>query len=167
MIHTIESLKARTIEEGDCWLWQGYKANGTPQVSSPRPERKGKMYSVRRLMRELDSGRQTPDGHYVTTCDNPACVNPEHVKFMSDRHHLARIASITRHGSSKSMKLRKFKIASGIAKLSEEIAHEIRLSDESGPVLAERYGVNRSLISKVRRGDAWRPLSNPFGGLFR
>ena len=46
-----------------------------------------------------------------------------------------------------------------------EQVREIRLSEDSGPVLAERYGVNRSLIGGIRRGTAWRDYSNPFAGL--
>lgn len=166
MKHTIESLKARTIEEGDCWLWQGYKANGTPQVSHPRPGFKSKMYSVRRLMRDLVTGKQTPDGHYVTRCDNPDCVNPEHVLFRSDEQHMQRIGRGSAMGNiTKSMKLRKFRISIGHTKLSEQIAQEIRLSNETCAALGQRYGVDKSLVSKVRRGTAWRVLANPFAGL--
>jgi hypothetical protein len=75
--HTIETLKARTIDEGDCWLWQGYIQNGTPQVMHYRQNKKG-MYSVRRLLRELQVGRAMPDGHYGNTCGNPQCVSPDH-----------------------------------------------------------------------------------------
>ena len=169
MKHTIQSLKARTVEEGDCWLWQGYKANGTPQVCHPRPGFSSKMYSVRRLMRDLVTGKPTPDGHYVTRCHNSACVNPEHVLFNMDEQHMKRIgrnvsasANITR-----SMKLRKYRIRIGHAKLSEQIAQEIRLSNESCTALGARYGVDKSLISKVRRGTAWKVLANPFQGLFQ
>lgn len=166
MKHTIESLKARTVEEGDCWLWQGYKANGTPQVSHPRPGFTSKMYSVRRLMRDLVTGKPTPDGHYVTRCDNSDCVNPQHVLFRSDEQHM-KIIGRTTGNLTRSMKLRKFRISIGHAKLSEQIAQEIRLSNESGPALAQRYGVDKSLISKVRRGTAWRVLASPFAGLMR
>ena len=39
------------------------------------------------------------------------------------------------------------------------------MSTESGPALADRYGVNRSLINRIKRGDAWKDYTNPFGGL--
>jgi hypothetical protein len=169
MKHTINSLKSRTVEEGDCWIWQGYKANGTPQVSHPRPGFSSKMYSVRRLMRDLVTGKPTPDGHYVTRCNDAACVNPEHVLFRPDDQHMKRIGRTvsTSANITRSMKLRKYRIRIGHAKLSEQIAQEIRLSNESCATLGERYGVDKSLISKVRRGTAWRVLANPFQGLFQ
>jgi hypothetical protein len=165
MKHTIESLKARTIEEGDCWLWQGYKANGTPQVSNPRPGFRSKMYSVRRLMRELATEKPTPDGHYVTSCGTPDCVNPKHVLYRTDEQHLQAIGRLSSTGITKARKLRQHYMKVGRAKLTDEIAQEIRLSNESSPALAQRYGVDRSLISKVRRGEAWKVLANPFRGL--
>lgn len=165
MKHTIESLKARTIEEGDCWLWQGYKANGTPQVSHPRPGFSSKMYSVRRLMRDLVTGKPTPDGHYVTRCNTPECVRPEHVLYRTDPEHLQAIGRKSGTGVTKANKLRKYQIERGRAKLNDEIAHAIRMSNETGVALAKRYGVDRSLISQVRRGLAWKVLANPFRGL--
>lgn len=51
-------------------------------------------------------------------------------------------------------------------KLNEQAAVEIRASDETLTVLAERYGVHFSLISKVKTGQAWREFGgNPFAGL--
>jgi hypothetical protein len=64
-------------------------------------------------------------------------------------------------------KLREYRISTGQAKLSESNAQEIRLSEETGPVLAERFGVSRSWINKIKRGRAWRVLSSPWQGLFR
>jgi transcriptional regulator with XRE-family HTH domain len=33
----------------------------------------------------------------------------------------------------------------------------IRSSDDRGSDLAERFGVSRSLISKIRKGKSWAP----------
>jgi len=34
-------------------------------------------------------------------------------------------------------------------------------------VLAERYGVSKSWINRIKRGEVWRVLSSPFAGLFK
>jgi hypothetical protein len=68
---------------------------------------------------------------------------------------------------TKAAKLREYRISTGQAKLSESKAQEIRLSDDSGPVLAERFGVSRGLINRIKRGRAWRVLSSPWQGLFK
>lgn len=66
---------------------------------------------------------------------------------------------------SRAAKIAAGKRSSGAAKLTLEQAREIRASEDTGPVLAERYGVNRSLIGSIRRGVAWRDYSDPFAGL--
>jgi hypothetical protein len=164
-VHTLESLKARVIEEGECWLWQGYIQNNTPQISHYIDGKKT-MVSVRKLMRELETGRQQPKGHYSNTCGECSCVNPDHTIWRSDHMHM-RSMGRGRSSVTKAAKLREYRVSTGQVKLSESKAQEIRLSDDSGPVLAERYGVSRGLINRIKRGRAWRVLSSPFAGLFR
>lgn len=164
--HTLETLQARTIEEGDCWLWQGYSQNNTPQVVA-YPDGQKKMVSVRRLLRELATGRPQPDGHYGNTCGNPLCVNPDHTIWKSDAAHMRYMAKKRVVSNVTASKLRKYRVDSGQAKLCESKAQEIRLSQESGQVLADRFGVSRSWINKIRKGAAWRVLSSPWQGLFK
>ena len=164
--HTEDSLKARCIEVGDCWEWQGYIANNTPQVIA-YPGGFKKMVSVRRLLRELVTGQAQPDGHYGNTCGNHRCVNPDHTIWKSENAHMRHMAKKRKVSNVTANKLRKYRVESGKAKLCESKAQEIRLSSESAPVLAERFGVSKSWITKIRRGKAWRVLSSPFVGLFK
>ena len=166
-VHTVESLRARTIEVGDCWEWQGYSAHGTPQVFNRVDGSKRRMYSVRRLFRELITGQPQPDGFYSVSCGNAECVNPDHVLYRNDRNHFKSMGRKVANNPVRSMKLSQYHRNNGKAKLDEQKAQEIRLSNESGPVLAARYGVNRSLISSIRRGKIWKCLSNPFRGLIQ
>jgi hypothetical protein len=165
-IHTLESLQARTIEEGDCWLWQGYSQNGTPQVMHYRKDKKG-MYSVRRLLRELQIGRAMPDGQYGNTCKNPLCVSPDHTLWKNTKTHMRDMASRRTHGPVESLKKRQARIDLGLTKLDMEKAQAIRASSEPGRVLAEQYGVHESMIKRIRTGRVWRVLSSPFAGLFK
>lgn len=165
--HTVESLRARTIEVGECWEWQGYSAHGTPQVFSPAGNPKRRMVSVRRLFRELIAGQPQPDGFYSVSCGNVECVNPDHTLFRTEKLHFKAMGKKVGSSPVRSLKLSQYHRTNGKAKLSESKAQEIRLSNESGPVLAERYGVNKSLISRVRRGEIWKCLTNPFRGLMK
>jgi hypothetical protein len=164
--HTIETLKARTIDEGDCWLWQGYIQNGTPQVMHYRQNKKG-MYSVRRLLRELQVGRAMPDGHYGNTCGNPQCVSPDHTLWKNTKSHMRDMANRRTHGPLDSMKKRQARIDRGLTKLDMEKAQAIRNSDEPGRVLAAQYGVHESMIKRIRTGRVWKVLSSPFAGLLK
>lgn len=164
--HTIETLKARTIEEGDCWLWQGYIQNGTPQVMHYRKDKKG-MYSVRRLLRELQIGKVMPDGHYGNTCGNPKCVSPDHTLWKTTKSHMRDMANKRTHGPVDSMKKRQARIDRGLTKLDMEKAQAIRNSNEPGRVLAAQYGVHESMIKRIRTGRVWKVLSSPFAGLLK
>lgn len=164
--HTVESLKARCVEEGDCWLWQGYLTNKTPQVFT-KVDGKRAMVSVRKLLRELATGQPQPAGHYGNTCGNYQCVCPEHTLWKGEDAHMRYMAKRRTVSPMLASKLRRIRVEAGQAKLDEAKAQAIRLSEESGPALAERYGVSRSLINKIKRGLAWRVFAGPWQGLFR
>lgn len=165
-IHTLESLQARTVEEGDCWLWQGYVQNGTPQVIH-YPGGKKKMYSVRRLLRELQAGKAMPDGHYGNTCGNPLCVSPDHTLWKTTKNHMRDMGRRRTHSPMDSLKKRQVRIDRGLTKLDMDKAQAIRVSTEPSKVLAAEYGVHESMIKRIRSGRVWRMLSGPFAGLFK
>lgn len=164
--HTVDSLKARCVEEGDCWLWEGYVANKTPQVFT-RVDGKRSMVSVRKLLRELTTGQPQPVGHYGNTCGNYLCVCPEHTLWKGENAHMRYMAKKRTVSPMLASKLRRIKVESGRAKLDESKAQEIRMSSESGPVLAERYGISRHMVNRIKRGEAWRDTANPWAGLMR
>ena len=157
-IHTIESLKKRTIEDGECWEWQGYCANGTPSVSHD-----GKMISVRRLFTQL-LGNTVREGYYVPKCGNKLCVNPEHTTYNDPKQHMKKAARKALQSPTRRLKIQIHKRAT-TAKLTQEMADEIRCSEGPSRVIAEKYGVNKSVICRIRAGKAWVNLSNPFAGL--
>jgi hypothetical protein len=161
---TIESMKAQTTEEGDCLLWNGVMCNKVPYV-----RHEGTYQSARKVFL-IVAGKKIRQGakYFATSCGNPDCVNPEHIISRTQKEHMAHCAK--QLPFSPSEHIRRAKIAKNkratIGKLTEAQADEIRLSDESGPVLGATYGVSRSLVNKIKRCVAWRIQSqNPFRGL--
>lgn len=161
---TLESLKARCVIRGDCWLWQGYIANNTPQVMA-YPGGQRKMMSVRRLIWELRSSKPQPDGHYSNTCGDHRCVSPLHTFWRGEKSHMRQMAKKRVVTPAMIKKLRDYRIRTGQAKITEAMAKKIRESEEVNAVLAKRYGINKSLVSKIKRGVAWRDLSSVWSGL--
>lgn len=165
--YTVESLRARTIEVGECWEWQGYSAHGTPQVFSPSGNPKRRMVSVRRLFRELITGQPQPDGFYSVSCGNVECVNPDHTLYRTQKLHFKAMGKKVGESPVRALKISQYHRTKENAKLDEQKAQEIRLSNESCRELAKKYGVNQALISRVRRGEIWKCLTNPFRGLIK
>ena len=163
---TLESIKARVKVQGDCWIWQGYLQNNTPQVVSYKSGKKS-MVSVRKLLRELLSGQPQPSGHYANTCGHHDCVAPMHTIWRQEKSHMRSMAKNRKVSYATIEKIRKSRQELGFAKLNEEQATEIRHSDLPSRELAEKFGVCKSTIGKIKRGAAWRLLMGPFVGLFK
>lgn len=82
------------------------------------------------------------------SCDNPACVNPNHLAIGTRKDNQQDSARKGRTARGE---------RSGRAKLTAEQVAVIR-SDRATPIatLAERYGVHKSTISYVKRGRSWK-----------
>ena len=149
-----------TVTDDDCWIWQGATARSVPIIRID-----GASQAVRRAIL-TDSG--VTMGRYVAVvrCLEPMCVSPGCVSKVT-RADVAR-QSHKHRGAQFSLTRRKRisdKARERWGKLTIEKVREIAASTESERVLAERYGVTRSLIGGIRRGDKWRDYTNPFAGL--
>lgn len=156
------ALIERTDEVADCHLWNGSTSNGLPTY---KPFDKP-CTLVRRAMYQLAGGQLKRRVPIDASCNERLCINPEHLHQSSTRKigqkAAARGAWRTK---SRAAKIASAKRASPQAKLTIEDARVIRLSLDSGPALAARYGVNRAVITGIKAGTRWRDYSNPFAGL--
>lgn len=155
---TLAQIKAKTEEVGDCWIWQGYISNtGYPVY--------GKGHKlVRRIVYELGGNVLKPRQPIITTCGDKCCVNPAHIKAST----IAEVSKKAAEGGAWGGLARAAKIAATkrtAGKIDMETALAIRMSDESGPVLAERYGLHRSMVNRIKRGESWKDHTNPFFAL--
>ena len=85
---------------------------------------------------------------FVTICDNPPCVNIEHL-------FLGKCIDNSRDKMRKGRDRKAHGEKNGNAKLTEAQVKEIRASTDRGVDLAARYGVSRDTIYRVRRRIFW------------
>ena len=152
----IAKIHANCEEDCGCLLWRGRRSHS--QV--PRWGDK----SLRRVMFEAVFGEIPAKRLASTTCGNPLCLNTDHMTLKSKSAVLKHTYETTdlrlRRAVTSTRESRK------AAKLDPIKAREIRNSDETLDILAARYGVNRTLCSRIKRGEAWKE-ANPFAGLVR
>ena len=155
---TLTLICDRTEEYADCHLWTG----ATTDRGYPIHKLAGHPCQlVRRTVFRLCGGVLVPRQPVDITCGEVRCLNFAHM-FQSSTQAVAKKAAKRGAWSSP---VRAAKIANarrGTMKLDAEKAAAIRNSEDSGPVLAARYGVNRSLVNNIKRGQAWRDYTNPF-----
>ena len=158
----IEKIQRHVTIEGDCWEWRGC-------MNGPIPTMKhgGKVANVRRLVL-VDRG--VPMNGFIATytCGNPACVNPDHTgrstRAQMNRRIMADMNTATNTLRSKRIAEAKRRTD---AKLSQADVDQIRTSSDTQQDLATRFGISKSIIGRIKRGEMWRTFSvSPFAGLF-
>lgn len=81
------------------------------------------------------------------TCDNPACVNPDHLVVGT---HASNVADRVAKGRSAKG------IVNGRAKLTDAIVRTIRQSNETTAELARRYKVDFKSVDRARKKQTWK-----------
>ena len=164
IIQTLESILSRTDEIGECLEWQGVMGNDTPQIRIDR-----KLLTVRRVIRELLGKPAARANFLAASCGNPKCVKPEHIIERTRAQHMKQMAARVEHNHPiRIAKLQKAKAHQRV--VNDEGLAIIRSSNRRAEDVARELGVSKSLVNKIRRGDAYREvsaISNPFAGLLR
>lgn len=131
---TIEWLKGFIVIDSntECWNWQRgktYEGYGVVKQNY-------KMQFAHRLSFELLKG-PIPSGLWILhKCDNPSCINPEHLRLGTPIENTWDAISKGRFDHS----------------LSQSDVENIRASHDTQSVLAKRFGVNQCTISRIKTG---------------
>lgn len=146
---------AKTQPQGNgCIYWMGSRGGGRNNYGLTSYNGKG--ITTHRLSWILTHG-PIPDGGWILhKCDNPPCVNPEHL-YIGDNKQNVR-DRIERHGPPDASRLPIRRGTQAWAnKLSEDQVREIRKRWAPGmsKIFAKEYGVDPSNILLIIRGDTW------------
>jgi hypothetical protein len=136
-------------DENGCTLWTGYKqASGYGAIRWDR-----KMIYVHRAAWELANGPIPTGLHVCHRCDVPPCVNVGHLFLGTNADNIAdRVAK----NRSNLPCLKGEEHAN--AKLTEAAVRAIRASTRLQREEAAIYGVDKTLIGKIRRREVWKDV---------
>ena len=137
------------LNNNSCWEWTAAKiGDGYGKMLID-----GKFYLAHRLSYMLTRG-DIPEGMFVChRCDNPPCVNPNHLftgtneDNVRDRDEKGRTASGTRNGNSKLTKDEVLAI--------RELG---RQGDHSNAEIGQQYGVDGSYVSALIHRRYWKHI---------
>lgn len=131
-----------------CVLWLGQ----TTEFGHGLLRWKGRAQVASRLAWE-DANGPVPDGLFVChRCDVPACINTRHLFLGTHVENMADMLAKGRHAGLRGEKI-------GTAKLTAEDVVSIRRQPHlSLKVMAERFGVSKTMVSLIRRRKAWAHL---------
>ena len=130
-----------------CWEWNGARSGGYgvygTQVTSAGER------LAHRLAYIAWNGPISPDQVVRHRCDNPPCINPDHLELgtHADNMNDAKVRGRTARGE-----------AHGRSRLTESDVLDIRAaagSGESHRSIGARYGLNKYTVGKIFRRERW------------
>jgi len=126
-----------------CWIWNGRQDKDGYGIFyfSGGKER------AHRFSYKLHYQIDPQDLMVCHHCDTPACVNPDHLFLGTCQDNL-----------QDALQKGRFAIGdlNGRSKLTPEQVKYALSSTESGASLARKWGVSRSTVNRIRRGQGWR-----------
>jgi DNA-binding XRE family transcriptional regulator len=137
------------VDENGCWICTSH----APDTKGyPQKRINGKKKQISRIIYTEKFG-EIPENIFIChTCDNPSCINIEHLFPAPNVDNV----------KDKVMKNRQSRMPGEqhpMAKLTEQQVKEIRNSKDIGcRKLAEIYNVTHSTIAYIRKGKLWKHL---------
>lgn len=163
---TLERIKARCIEDGDCLLWTGktHQNTGSP-AGTEWIDGKDRYVAIRRrAYEEYNRVKLKPGEEIVCSCGNAVCLDKAHLEKVTraerNRRTHATMDAATKlrrnQALAEAMQEQRGKI------LPEHVA-AIKESEEGPYVIAKRLGISGVVASRIKRGLSYKDYArNPF-----
>lgn len=130
-----------------CWLWTAARSKaGYGQIGQGN-----RVLYAHRLSAEWAHGPIPAGSEVCHSCDNPACVRPDHLFYGTHADNGADAASKRRMRPPRGE-------ASPKAKLTEEQVAAIRGDARTTRAIGRDYGISNRHVSAIKRGEVWRDI---------
>ena len=143
---------AHVDKPGDCWEWLASKGpNGYGQFTATVDGRLRNMRAHRLAYIWAGNDLQADD-ILCHTCDNPSCVNPNHLFVGTHQDNMADKVEKDRQAKGEGI---------AVSILTEPQIHEIRRRfafGESGPTIADDFGVTKQCVYAIAKRKTWRHI---------
>jgi len=136
--------KVKKLGSG-CWEFQGH----TNECGYGLLWLDGKARRAHRISYKIYKGRIGRGLVVCHSCDNPLCVNPDHL-FLGTRLDNNRDAALKKRHA--------FGEKNGMTNLTEEIARAIKYAEGSQTEIAKEFGVSRPTVNRIKKGTRWKHL---------
>lgn len=168
MIESSEDIAATApVDKNDCWIWAGTCfERGYGRICIGK-----KSFYAHRISFEIHHRALLPGELVCHHCDNPPCINPDHLFAGSAtdnnrdciRKGRGNKASGDNHGRRKHPEIIPRGETHPVSKLKEHQVIEIRAIYAAGGIsqrqIAEQFGVCRELVSQIVRRVIWQHLT--------
>lgn len=136
-----EALSQRgwVVTETGCWEYSGTVHNhkGYREIYW-----RGETYLAHRAAYLAWVSSDLGDLHVLHACDNPPCINPEHLRAGTNAENVGDRIERKRTGF----------------KLTPETALEIYESPLPGYAIAEQYGIGQTTVSNIKHKRVWKHI---------
>lgn len=136
---------------GQCWQWTG--CIGTRGYGQCYDGRGNSPCRSHRMAWRLTHGSLDPSIRVLHKCDNPLCVNPDHLFLGTDHDNMVDKVQKNRHNPPVGERHGMSKVTEDIAVMIRSLYRDYKITQ---PELAEIVGVSQQQISKIVRNQRWR-----------
>jgi hypothetical protein len=149
--------KKYEVRSTGCWEWVASKTRGDYGTIGIRPSVGGRhiMARAHRVSYTLHKG-DCSDFNVCHSCDNPCCVNPEHLFLGSTKDNVADRQSKGRH--ARGHKAFNNKGNPKYARVSEDIVKKVRLMYSDGIIkadIARQCNLHPITITRIINKSSW------------
>ena len=135
-------------DEDSCWEWLGTKNEDGYGAFLYN----GKMIGSHRVSWLLFNKEIEKDKIVLHTCNNPSCVNPNHLRLGTQKENVQQMFSENRDNHARGENVK-------VSKLKKNEPDEIRKKYENGKnmvILAKEYNVSCTCISNIISNKTWK-----------